>query len=215
MASLNTSGSSSARMRARAGRPSPQKRAPSGALFMSTAAILRAGLALSPGRVAASDVVAGWQRHAGFQPFELDPGAGAGAQQSVGGFAQSRPAPLRVFCQRRVKCREEGGDVAVHPGSQVFVDIRTGALLAMGPIGTGLLNRTVISSGPHLRKARAVGAVAAAIRRNRVVVQSRIRRRSGAFAGCLVLRLAVLAVADEIVPLRRMMFGRGGSAIAL
>ena len=78
---------------------------------------------MSPSRLAAPDVVTRRQRHARLQPFELDPGAGAGAEQPIGGFAQCRPALLRVFDQCRVKRRKEGGDVAVYPRAQVFVDI--------------------------------------------------------------------------------------------
>ncbi len=115
-------------------------------MFLATWRQYRAGtaLALSPSRVAAPDIVARRKRHARFQSFELDSGAGAGAQQAVGGFAQGRPALLRVFYQRRVECREEGGDVAVHPRAQLVVDIGRGAFLAMGDIAVGARRRTGI-----------------------------------------------------------------------
>src|SRR5712691_9680284 len=109
MASRNMSGSPSARTKARTAGYSRKanrrvgKKGRHRAPFLSTAAVRRAGLALSPGRLAAPDVVARRQRHARFQPFEFDLGAGADPQQSVGGFAQRRPTLLRVLLQRRVE----------------------------------------------------------------------------------------------------------------
>src|SRR5437764_12322632 len=87
-------------------RPRDVKRAPPGRPFLACAAEGR--LALAPARLRLHAAVAARQRDARFQPLELDPGAGAGAQQTVGSLAQRGPVLLRVLHQRRVEGGKKG-----------------------------------------------------------------------------------------------------------
>ena len=97
---------------------------------------------MPPGSLAAR-IVARRQRNAGLQPFQFYPRTGAGAQQTVGGFAQCRPALLRILHQSGVEGGEERRDIAVHPGAQLFVDKRAAALVPVRVLAVAAA-RTVI-----------------------------------------------------------------------
>src|SRR5205814_525674 len=125
-----------------------RKRALRGAPFFAGR---RSGLALPPGRFTLPGGIARRQRHAGFEPLELDAGARAGAQQPIGGLAQSRAARRRIFGERHIKRRQERGDVAVDPGTQLAVDKSPGALSALLRLGVAATEAGVTAIGMHWR----------------------------------------------------------------
>jgi hypothetical protein len=142
---------------------------------------------LAPGRLGSRRCTGPLQREAGFEPLELDAGAGAGSQQPVGGLPQPGSALLRVLCERGVKGGKKSGNIALDPGAQLAVDVGCAALLEGRAVGAIAAKGMRISrTGRRLDKPRRRNANPTMIEPIRAVLRRWCGTQINAIAGIVI-----------------------------